>query len=125
MTLTFRSLLTDTFKLDKKINFTCAVESNQRDSPLIHRFFVSKRELANMPFDAIIGKDLLARLNVVISFGRNIVGVNIADDVQLTEDDEITDAALDTDLDRNEFICQLLHQLSISFKSMIPMNILY
>ena len=57
---------------------------------------------ANMPFDAIIGKDLLARLNVVISFGKKIVGVNIADGVQLTVDDEVTDTALDTDLDRNE-----------------------
>ena len=30
------------------------------------------------------------------------VGLNIADGVQLTVDDEVTDAALDTDLDRNE-----------------------
>ena len=56
-----------------------------------------------MPFDAIIGKDLLVRLNATISFGKEkIMVVNSDNAVQHVEHDENAEATLDTDLDRNE-----------------------
>lgn len=100
--LTFRSLTTS-FSLDKKIDLCLDMESDRCDRLVEHGFYVSRREFVSMPFDAIIGKDLLARLNATISFGNGkIMAVNISDAVQHAEHDENAEAVLDTDLDRNE-----------------------
>lgn len=66
------------FKSDKKINMCRDMECDRRDRLFVHGFFVSKREFFNMPFIPIIGKDLLVRLNAIISFGkRKVMAVNI------------------------------------------------
>ena len=87
--VTFRSL-TSTFQLYKKINLVCEWDMQNQLSD--HSFFVSKREFQNMPFDVIIGKDILARYNAKLVFDEkkdNLMNVVEREKVEENNEDLI------------------------------------
>ena len=94
--MTFRSL-TSSFQTNRIIKLSCMIEFQKVE----HEFYISFDEFQRMPFDVIIGKDLLTRLNASIVFSRNVC-ISSNGPRYDSMDDALDEEMYDTDLDRNE-----------------------